>query len=126
MDETLILLGGAFNLALALFHVFFWRLFRWKSELARLTALNRAVMQVMNLCLMAVFLLFAYVSFEHTAEMLQTPLGRSLTLLIAIFWFLRALEQPVFFGLRKPLSVVFFVVFCLGGALYALPLLQAT
>lgn len=123
MDEQLILLGGAFNLALALFHACFWRLFRWPTELAKLTSLNRAVMQVMNLCLMTVFLAFAYVSFAHTAELLQTPLGRSLTLLIAIFWFLRALEQPVFFGVRKPLSVVFFVVFGTGGALYALPLL---
>jgi hypothetical protein len=116
--ELLVLAGGAFNLAFAVFHVFFWKMFRWKTELARLSALNRAVVQVLNLCLTFAFLIFAYLSFFHVGELLSGRLGRSLLLLVAVFWYLRALEQAFFFGVRKPLSIFFLVVFLLGGSLY--------
>ena len=121
--EALILAGGVFHVVFAVFHLFFWKLFRWRSELAKLTSLNRAIVQVLNLCLTFVFVVFAYVSLVHTSELLSTALGRSLTVLIAASWYLRALEQIVFFGLRRPLSVVFFLVFLVGGTLYAAALL---
>jgi len=119
--ETLVAAGGLFAAAFALFHLAFWRLFRWKTELAKLTSLNRAIVQVLNLSLTFVFVIFAYVSLAHPAEMVTTELGRSLLLLIAILWYLRAAEQVVFFGLRKPLSIVFFVLFLVGGSLHAVP-----
>jgi hypothetical protein len=123
--EALILAGGLFNAAFAVFHLSFWRLFRWKSELAKLTSMNRAVVQVLNLCLTFAFVIFAYVSFAHVPAMLTTDLGRSLLLLISLFWYLRAVEQIVFFGLRKPLSAAFFVAFVIGGSFYTVPLINA-
>ena len=80
-------------------------------------------MQVLNLCLTFVFVIFAYISVAHRAELVTSGLGRSLLLLIAAFWYLRAVEQIVFFGLRKPLSVVFLLLFLVGGSLYAVALL---
>jgi hypothetical protein len=121
--EALILCGGVFAAAFAVFHLFFWKLFRWKSDLAKLTSLNRAIVHVLNLCLTFAFTIFAYVSLVYTAEMLTTGLGRALLALIAAFWYLRAVEQIVFFGLRRPLSVALFVAFLIGGSLYLLPLL---
>lgn len=121
--NALIFAGGLFSAAFALFHLFFWKLFRWRTELAKLTSLNRAIVQVLNLCLTFVFVILAYVSFVHPTELSTTGLGRSLLLLFAVFWYLRAVEQVVFFGLRKPLSAVFFVLFLVGGSLYALSLL---
>ncbi len=123
-NETLIVIGAVYNLAFAVFHVFFWKLFQWKEDLASLNPLNRAVMQVLNLCLTFAFLIFAYVSFFHTSEMLASGLGRSLLALIAIFWFLRAIQQMVFFARDKIESIAFFVVFLVGGALYTVPLLR--
>ena len=78
-------------------------------------------MQILNLSLTLVFLIFAYVSLFHTAELLGTSLGRALLLMISVFWLLRAAEQVLFFRLRRPLSVAFFVVFLVGGLLYAYP-----
>ena len=78
-------------------------------------------MQVLNLCLTFVFVIFAYVSIAHATEMTTTPLGRSLLLLIALFWYLRAVEQIYFFGFRNPLSVLFLVFFAIGGTLYLIP-----
>ena len=121
--ETLVVAGGVFSAAFAVFHLFFWRLFRWKTDLATLTSLNRAIVQILNLCLTFVFVVFAYLSLMHSVELLATDLGNSLLFLIAVFWYLRAVEQILFFGLRRPLSIMFFVLFLVGGSLYAVPLL---
>jgi len=42
-------------------------------------------------------------------------------LLIAVFWYLRAVEQAWFFGLQRLLSILLFVIFLLVGSLYAIP-----
>lgn len=123
--ETIVMLGGIFNVGFAVFHVLFWRLFDWKRDLASLSFINRQVMQILNLCLTFTFLIFAYISFSHTAELLGTALGRALLLLISVFWFLRAAEQAIFFRLKRPLSVAFFVAFLVGGLLYAYPWLDS-
>jgi hypothetical protein len=119
---NIVVIGGIYNIGFAVFHLLFWKLFRWREDLASLTSLNRAVMQILNLCLTFAFVLFAFVSLFHSVEMVSTALGRSLLLLIAIFWFLRAVEQIFFFGLRRVVSVVLFLIFIAGFALYTLPL----
>lgn len=67
LSEGMILLGGFYNLGFAIFHLMFWRLFRWKRDLSSLTFINRSVMQILNLCLTFVFLLMAYISFFNTS-----------------------------------------------------------
>jgi hypothetical protein len=116
-----VMLGGLFCVAFAVFHLFFWRLFDWKRDLASLSFINRQVMQLLNLSLTFTFLVFAYISLLHTRELLETDLGHVLLLLIALLWFLRAIEQIIFFSLKRPLSVAFFVTFLLGTALYTYP-----
>jgi len=117
--ELLIWSGGLFHVAFVIFHLAFWKLFRWDSELAKLTSLNRAVVQVLNLALTVVFVIFAYLSLTYASEMTRTELGRSLTLSIAIFWYLRAVLQIAFFGIRRSPSIAFFVVVLAGASLYA-------
>ena len=121
--ESLVVAGGVYTAVFAVFHLFFWKLFRWRTDLATLTSLNRAIVQILNLCLTFVFVVFAYLSLAHSVELLSTALGRSLLFLIAVFWYLRAIEQVIFFGLRRRLSIAFFVIFLVGGSLYAVPLL---
>jgi len=118
---TMILLGGAFHVALAIFHLLFWRLFDWQRDLAKLRFVNRQVMQILNLCLTFVFAAVAWLSFAHPAELLTTPLGRTLLLLIAAFWLLRAAYQVIFFGLRNAVSATFLIAALAGSALYAVP-----
>jgi hypothetical protein len=120
--EYLLIAGGLFNVVFALFHLLFWKLFRWHEELAKLSGLNRAIVQVLNLCLTFVFVIFAYVSFAHAGELLGTALGRSLLLLIGTFWYLRAIEHVWLFRVRSRVSHVFLVLFLIGGSLYVIPL----
>ena len=105
------------------FQHFFWKLFHWKEDLASLTPINQAVMQILNLCLTFVFLLFGYLSLFHTPELLANGLGRALLMGIAIFWFLRMIEQIIFFGLRNKRSIAFTVIFLFGSLCYIWALL---
>ena len=118
-----VIAGGIYNLGFAIFHLFFWRLFRWMEDLASLTHINRSVMQILNLCLTFVFLLFGYLSLFHTTELVAGSLGNTLLLGIALFWFLRMAQQMVFFGIRNRISAAFTVLFFLGGLVYLLPLM---
>ena len=46
MSETLLIIGGIYNLLFAFFHLLFWKIFDWKTDLASLTSVNRAIMQI--------------------------------------------------------------------------------
>ena len=119
--ETLIRFGGVYNIALILFHLSFWRIFNWNEELASVSFLNRAVMQVLNISLMFVFAIFAYISLVHTSELVDTPLGNSLLVLMALFWLARSVQQIVYFKLQHWLSWLFLLLFFSGFLLYAIP-----
>ena len=119
--EILIKVGGIYNITLVVFHLLFWRIFNWEEDLRSLSVLNRAVMQVVNLGLTFVFVIFAYISLVHSTELLMSPLGNSLLLFMAVFWFFRAILQVVFFRLEHGLSVAFMVFFIAGGVLYGIP-----
>jgi cytochrome c oxidase assembly factor CtaG len=123
--ESLIVAGGIYNILLVIFHLFFWRIFNWDKDLRKLTPVNRGIMQVINLCLILVFIIFAYISLAHTYELLNTKLGHTMLWFMAIFWFARAIEQFVFFKLNL-VSIAFFIYFLLGVILYAVPIISVT
>lgn len=116
------MIGGAWHVAIAIFHLLFPRLLRWDEDLAKLTALNRAVTIILNFCLIAAFLTFAYISLVHSAEMVATPLGRSLLACISLFWLFRALLQVVYLNVRRPIMVALFVAFLAAAVVHAIPL----
>lgn len=116
--EQLTLAGAAFNAALGLFHLGFWKLFRWREELSRLGVVNRGVVQVLNLMLAYVFFAVAAAQWFLAPAWTATPLGRVGTGVVAGFWLLRALLQPYFWP-RVPASWAMFALFLLGAALHA-------
>ena len=123
LSEVMILIGGFYNLGFAIFHLLFWRLFRWKRDLSSLTFINRSVMQILNLCLTFVFLLMAYISFFNTSELIQTNLGKALLVGFSLFWFLRMIEQVIFFGIRNSISIILTLIFLFGCVIYLVPLI---
>jgi hypothetical protein len=119
--KTLLTIGTIYHLGFAVFHMFFWRLFRWKSSLRLTTPLNRAVMQVMNLCLIYVFLFLAYVSFFQQAWLFSNKI---MLIFIAGFWIFRAALQILFFDRNKPFSIALTIIFLAGTVLYLIPMLN--
>jgi hypothetical protein len=119
---TLIKIGGGATTGWLIFHLLFWRLFGWRRQLRKLDLVNGGIMQVLNLCLSLVFLIFAIISLWFAEELLRTALGQVMLAGMSVFWLLRLIEQPVFFGFSKA-STVFSLLFILMTALYAAPLL---
>jgi hypothetical protein len=120
-SDLLLTIGGIYNLGFAVFHLFFWKVFRWKEDLTRLTRINRAIMQILNLCLTFIFVVMAYVSFAFQPELTTTNLGKTLLVSFSLFWSLRTIEQVVFFSVRHKTSLALTFFFLIGSALYLLP-----
>ena len=120
-DSVYIYIGGAYHLAFVLFHLSFWKIFKWKLALRRLDPLNRQVVQVVNIFLTLYFLIASYLCFFHASEILETSLGKSLMFCFVGFWFLRAVAQVIFFDLKKTLSLILTIIFLLGAVIYLIP-----
>lgn len=114
----LIIAGGVYDLGFAIFHLTFWKVFRWKEDLFKISRLNSGIFQIINLCLTFIFFLMAYVSFFHINDLMTTGLGMALLTGFALFWLLRMVEQIVFFGFKRRVSVIFTALFLLGCLIY--------
>ncbi len=122
--RTLIISGGFLWLAFFVFHIFFWKLFDWKHDLEKLMKTNKAIIQVLNLCLMLCFLVFSFVSIFQTDELLTTGLGKTLLIGMVLFAFLRAVEQVIFFDLRHIRSKAVLAAALIGTMIYLIPLIS--
>ncbi len=118
-SEKLLLIGTIFHLAFVVFHLLFWKLFDWVHDLKKLSYINKSVMQILNLRLIFVFLIFSYISFFNTDELLNTKLGLTMTAAMALFWGFRSIEQIVYFGVKNFSSNLLLAFFIFGSVLYA-------
>jgi hypothetical protein len=118
MKNTLLVIGGLYSFAFAAFHMLFWKLFRWKGDLQRLTPVNRAIMQVLNLRLIYVFVIMGLTTVLFPGPLLATDLGRFVLGAMSLFWLMRAIEQIIFFGLRATASIAIFGVFLIGSGIF--------
>ncbi|KRB02613.1 hypothetical protein [Lysobacter sp. Root690] len=123
---TWIHLGGLHSLTFAVFHIAFWKLFRWRDTLRSATVADRAIVQILNLRLIYVFLGIAVLCFVYTDELQTTALGRALLLGMSLFWVGRTIEQFVFLRINRPMVHVLTALFVLGAVIFAMPLLPAT
>lgn len=123
MKEALIIVGGIYTVVLIIFHLIFWRIFKWPDTLDTLNDVNKATIQVLNISITFIFFIFAYISFVHTSELLSTQLGRTLLVLISGLWLFRAGQQVVFYKLRHKASMGLALYFLLGASLYGIPVI---
>lgn len=114
---------GVHSLGLALFHAAFWRIFRWRHDLQTSSLPTRAIIQIANLRLIHVFLLAAVLCFGFPDELLQTNLGRTYMIGMALFWLGRTIEQFIFLPYNRFFVHLLTAVFLLGAVLFALPVL---
>ncbi len=121
--EIWIYVCGMHSLLFAVFHMAFWKLFKWKTELRKLSELNRGIMQVLNIRLTFVFLLFAVLCFFYPRDLYTTGLGRALLAGISLFWLGRLVEQFIFFPKGNVYAHLLTVLFFLGFILFLLPVI---
>ena len=84
---------GVITILLALAHVIFPVYFNWKQELSSLSLINRQMMLVHTFFIAVVLLLMGILCLSSSQELVNTPLGKKISLGIGIFWLLRLLVQ---------------------------------
>jgi hypothetical protein len=123
MKSVLLSIAGYYCIVFFAFHLSFWKLFRWKADLQRITPMNQAIMQVLNLRLAYVFLMIGIALLLYQADIIGTGFGKYLLIVMSIFWIMRAIEQIIFFDRSRITSWVFVFIFLIGGGLFIVPIL---
>jgi len=87
---------GVLLMALALIHIIFPKYFNWKEELKSLSLINRQMMKVHTFFIALVVFLMGLLCLISTTELLDTKLGKTISLGFGVFWAIRLFIQ--FFG----------------------------
>lgn len=124
MIKGMLIAGGVLNALFAIFHVFFWKMFKWPSSLMCLDLNNRAIIQTFNLVTIVILLFFAIVSFFFIEQLSTSSLGSVVMLTIAVFWLTRAVCEFVYWGEAWNMSSWIILVLCMAIiALYVIPVI---
>ncbi|WP_411821324.1 hypothetical protein [Leptospira sp. 'Mane'] len=105
--------SALYHIGFAVFHIFFWKLFSWKKSLQKANTADRAVIQILNLCLILVFFFFASLMYWIPNEVLRSNFGLLVVGFLLLFWVLRFIYQFIFLPqnnrLVRALNLIFFL-----------------
>lgn len=122
MDKTTLLnICGFYNLAFAIFHISFWRIFKWNKDLKSISIGNRAIIQILNIRLIYIFLLMAFIYFFYSDQLIGTKLGFVLLIGFLGFWIGRTIEQFIFLRVKSKMVTILTIVFFIGIVIHLLP-----
>ncbi|SFM84536.1 hypothetical protein SAMN05428949_1011 [Chitinophaga sp. YR627] len=86
---------GALLLVLAMSHVVFPRYFRWNEELKPLSLINRQIMTIHTFFIALTVFLLGLLCLSAAGELVETALGRKISLGMGVFWGTRLVIQFV-------------------------------
>ncbi|MBK9400351.1 MAG: hypothetical protein IPN36_05640 [Bacteroidetes bacterium] len=92
---------GILLMLLALIHIIFPKYFHWKDELKSLSLINREMMTIHTLFIAVVVFLMGLLCLTSATALIETDLGKRISLGLGIFWGLRLITQ--FFGYSSAL-----------------------
>ncbi len=92
---------GYLLMALALIHIMFPKYFNWKVELKSISLINRQMMIIHTFFIALMVFLMGILCVSSATELIETNLGKKISLGLGIFWFARLILQ--FFGYSKAL-----------------------
>jgi hypothetical protein len=121
--EWFIYLAGTHAIGFGVFHIYFWRIFKWKTELAKVHMPTRAITQMLNVQLIYFAFGTGILCFFFTDMLLNTALGNVLLIFYSGFWFVRLIQQFIFLRYNHWMIHLTTVLFALGSLLFALPLM---
>jgi hypothetical protein len=122
-NSSLIVVVAIYNFAFAIFHLGFWKLFKWEKDLKHLFFANRAIIQIFNVLGIFYFICMGIICLSFGQDLLSTELGHAVLLMNSVFWLIRFILQFVY--LRRnhwTLHLLSFVFFC-GFILFLIPIL---
>ena len=84
---------GILLIILALIHVIFPKYFNWKDDLKPMSLINRQMMHVHTFFIALTVLLMGILCFTSSEELINSHLGKRISLGLGVFWFIRLLFQ---------------------------------
>jgi hypothetical protein len=121
--DTILFLCGLYNLGFALFHMLFWKLFRWDEDLKKISFVNNRIMQILNIQIIFYFVFVAVLCFIFPSEIVTTTLGKYFLAGTSLFWLIRTFQQFIFFKTNNLRINILTIIFITGAILFALPIL---
>lgn len=121
--EYYVIIGGVHSLLFAIFHLLFWKLFDWKRDLNRVSKVNKAIFQIINIRLIFIFLFTGINCIMYPNELINSLIGRIFLFGGFLFWTGRAIEQIVFFKFESFRVNIFTFIFLIGAVLFLIPII---
>jgi len=115
MKQGILYTGGIINGALAVFHMFFWKMFNWQTELPRLSKDNQGIMQIANIIIIFILLYFSVMSLALARSNAAVRNAGSLFILISGFYLIRLVTGIIFFGYSFEELIVWIVCFLIAA-----------
>lgn len=121
MSKTLLRIGGAINFLFVVYHLALVKPI--DEALASVSPDIQATASTLNIHVAFTLLIFAYFAIFRWRDLLTTRVGNIMAIAISLFWFLRAINEVVFFGLTVPGLLL--MGLCLAfGLLHLIPVLR--
>ena len=122
--NTIIFLCGLYSLVFALFHLSFWKIFKWDQNLKKLSFANKAIIQILNIQIIYYFIFVALICFIFPEELQTTKIGNYFLVGISLFWLIRTIQQFIFLRVHHYKIHILTIIFLLGTILFALPVIM--
>lgn len=110
-------IAGVLLVTLAMVHIIFPKYFNWRDELKTLSLINRQMMTVHTFFIALIVFLMGLLCLTSTTDLIQTNLGKTISMGLGIFWTTRLFIQ--FFGYSselwkgKPFETTIHILFSL-------------
>jgi len=121
--KTILLMCGVYNIGFALFHIGFWKIFHWNTELKKISFANKAIMQILNIQIIYYFVFTAVICFVFPTELVTTKFGNCFLAATSLFWLIRTLQQFIFLRANHYKIHLLTFIFLIGTILFCLPLI---
>ena len=92
---------GFLLIVLALLHFIFPKYFKWETDLKSLSLINKQMMIIHTFFIAITVFLMGILCLIETTEIINSSLGKTITLVFGVFWFARLIIQ--FFGYSSQL-----------------------
>lgn len=111
---------GCCLIVLGLVHAIFPKQFNWKQELSSLSVMNREMMYVHTFFIAFTLLLVGVLCLTSSADLIDTSLGKHISLGLGIFWIIRLYVQFFVYSSvtwkGKPFETIVHILFCIFWA----------
>ena len=122
MNKILLRIGGVINLLFVLVHIAMAKPIN--EVLGPLSPEILPIVHMLNIHVAFTLLIFAYLAIFQWRDLLTTQLGNVTALAIALFWFLRGINQIVFYGLTAPGTLLWIGLCLVFGLLHLIPAIR--